>query len=58
MKSEERTLKLGSLPSKPGVYLMKNKQGAIINMGKAKVLRNRVRSYFQHSGYNGRPQFR
>ncbi len=37
---------LGSLPSKPGVYLMKDADGQIIYIGKAKRLRNRVRSYF------------
>lgn len=57
MKNEELTLKLDSLPPKPGVYLMKNKAGAIIYIGKAKVLRNRVRSYFQNSGRDRRRQF-
>ena len=36
------------LPRAPGVYLLKNKKGTIIYVGKAKNLRNRVRSYFQH----------
>jgi excinuclease ABC subunit C len=35
------------LPANPGVYLMKDTQGCVIYVGKAKVLRNRVRSYFQ-----------
>ena len=35
------------LPDKPGVYLMKNSLGEIIYVGKAKVLKNRVRQYFQ-----------
>ncbi len=35
-----------SLPLSPGVYLMKNKQGEIIYVGKAKALKNRVSSYF------------
>jgi excinuclease ABC subunit C len=39
--------KLENLPNKPGVYLMKDKSGRIIYVGKAKSLRNRVRSYFQ-----------
>lgn len=39
--------KLATLPSKPGVYLHKDKSGKIIYVGKAKNLRNRVRSYFQ-----------
>ena len=37
---------LANLPMKPGVYIMKNAQGKIIYIGKAKRLRNRVRSYF------------
>lgn len=37
---------LDNLPHKPGVYVMKNAAGKIIYIGKAKVLRNRVRSYF------------
>ena len=37
------------LPDKPGVYLMKNSLGEIIYVGKAKVLKNRVRQYFQNS---------
>ena len=36
---------------------MKDARGRIIYVGKAKVLRNRVRSYFQESGFDGRPQF-
>jgi len=41
--------KLGHLPDKPGVYLMKDDQGRIIYVGKAIILTNRVRSYFQSS---------
>ena len=37
------------LPTDPGVYLMKDRQGAILYVGKAKNLRNRVRTYF-HAG--------
>lgn len=39
--------RLEDLPMKPGVYLMKDGAGEIIYIGKAKVLKNRVRSYFQ-----------
>lgn len=39
-------LKLSVLPTEPGCYLMKNKDDEIIYVGKAKNLRNRVRSYF------------
>ena len=38
--------KLKTLPSAPGVYFHKNKQGEIIYVGKAAVLKNRVRQYF------------
>ncbi len=38
--------KLADLPVQPGVYLMKDSGGKIIYIGKAKVLRNRVRTYF------------
>jgi excinuclease ABC subunit C len=37
---------LDNLPTKPGVYIMKNASDKIIYIGKAKVLRHRVRSYF------------
>lgn len=43
----------GALPKEPGVYLMKNEAGVIIYIGKAKVLRNRVKSYFNKM--KGRP---
>lgn len=41
--------KLEQLPDKPGCYLHKDASGAIIYIGKAKNLRNRVRQYFQQS---------
>ncbi|EOS58445.1 Excinuclease ABC subunit C [Paenibacillus barengoltzii J12] len=47
--------KLALLPDSPGCYLMKNKDGKIIYVGKAKVLKNRVRSYFTGS-HNGKTQ--
>ncbi len=40
---------LGSLPEKPGCYLMKDETGKIIYVGKAINLRSRVRSYFHES---------
>jgi len=40
---------LKNLPEKPGVYLMKNSLGEVIYVGKAKILKNRVKSYFQNS---------
>ena len=41
--------KVVALPAEPGVYLMKNKDGKIIYIGKAKNLRKRVLSYFRHT---------
>ncbi|WP_392486066.1 excinuclease ABC subunit UvrC [Haloimpatiens sp. FM7315] len=40
---------LKMLPDKPGVYIMKNDVGTVIYVGKAKILKNRVRQYFQNS---------
>src|SRR3989344_59047 len=39
--------KLATLPTTPGVYLFKNAKGGVLYVGKAKSLRNRVRSYFR-----------
>ncbi|NIK78504.1 excinuclease ABC subunit C [Paenibacillus castaneae] len=47
--------KLALLPDQSGCYLMKNSEGVIIYVGKAKVLKNRVRSYFNGS-HNGKTQ--
>ena len=41
--------KLSRLPASPGVYFHKNSAGEIIYVGKAAVLKNRVRQYFQKS---------
>lgn len=47
--NEQIQHKLALLPDEPGCYLMKDKNGTIIYVGKAKVLKNRVRSYFTGS---------
>ncbi|NLM75369.1 MAG: excinuclease ABC subunit UvrC [Clostridiaceae bacterium] len=39
---------LKNLPELPGVYIMKDSDGEVIYVGKAKILKNRVRSYFQY----------
>ncbi|MEJ6400749.1 excinuclease ABC subunit UvrC [Nicoliella lavandulae] len=49
MASEHIENKLKLLPDLPGCYLMKNANGHIIYVGKAKNLKNRVRSYFKSS---------
>lgn len=46
---EDLKLFVSLLPKEPGVYLMKNIADVVIYVGKAKNLRNRVRSYFQNS---------
>jgi len=43
------TEKLKQLPAEPGVYLYKDSAGKIIYVGKAAILKNRVRQYFQKS---------
>jgi len=45
--NENLQRKLNNLPTDPGVYQYKDAKGIIIYVGKAKNLRNRVRSYFQ-----------
>ncbi|WP_338750502.1 excinuclease ABC subunit UvrC [Bacillus sp. FJAT-52991] len=47
--------KLALLPDQPGCYLMKDRHGMVIYVGKAKVLKNRVRSYFTGS-HDGKTQ--
>lgn len=46
--SENIRNSLAVLPEKPGVYLMRNAAGKVIYVGKAVVLKNRVRSYFRN----------
>lgn len=45
-----KTEKIKFFPNEPGVYLMKNRQGTILYVGKAKNLRQRVRQYFVKGG--------
>ena len=44
--------KANSLPSVPGVYIMRDKNGKIIYVGKSRKLKNRVSQYFQQSKKN------
>ena len=48
--------KLESLPRSPGVYIFRNSKRKIIYIGKAKILANRVRSYFRKNYDDGRAQ--
>ena len=53
MENENRIeAQLKVIPTKPGCYLMKDKSGKVIYVGKAINLRNRVRSYFHNSAQN------
>ena len=49
MTKEELREKANDLPLAPGVYLMMDKTGRVIYVGKAKKLKNRVSQYFQDS---------
>ncbi|MGE5306084.1 MAG: excinuclease ABC subunit UvrC [Alphaproteobacteria bacterium] len=49
--------KLANLPVRPGVYLMRDKAGKVIYVGKAKDLRARVRAYFNNSDERSQVQF-
>ena len=47
--NEKIKQKLKTLTTRPGVYIMRNKDGEIIYIGKAKNLKNRVSQYFRNS---------
>ena len=49
--SDKVKAKIAALPDKPGVYLMRNRQGKIIYIGKAASLRSRAGSYFRRSTF-------
>ncbi len=51
------TEKISSFPRRPGVYLFRDASGAVLYVGKAKSLRDRVKSYFV-AGRDDRPQIR
>jgi len=56
---ERLKARLKEVPSEPGCYLMRDGEDRILYIGKAKVLRNRVRSYFQSgSGHGHSPRIR
>jgi excinuclease ABC subunit C len=50
---EQVTQKLTKLPGKPGCYIYRDAKGEVLYVGKALVLKNRVRSYFQESTRHG-----
>ena len=49
MTKDELREKANELPLAPGVYLMMDKSGTVIYVGKAKKLKNRVSQYFQNT---------
>lgn len=51
MKREDLLNQIKSFPDKPGVYMMRDDDGKVIYVGKAKSLKKRVSSYFRHSGF-------
>lgn len=53
--SEKVKARLPTLPDKPGVYFMRDRNGKIIYVGKAASLRSRVRNYFQSSTLSKAP---
>jgi excinuclease ABC subunit C len=55
--SAEFERKLDAIPAEPGVYLLRDKAGKVLYVGKAKSLRSRVRAYFREGG-DGRFQVR
>lgn len=50
MAKNKLEIKLQNLPDSPGVYMFRNRAGKIIYIGKAKSLKNRVKTYFQSAG--------
>jgi excinuclease ABC subunit C len=57
VSEDELTRKLDAIPTEPGVYLLRDRNGKVLYIGKAKSLRPRVRSYFREGG-DGRFQVR
>lgn len=58
MNRSDPIIHLDRYPAKPGVYLMKNVQGRVLYVGKAKHLRRRISSYFKASGRRNSPKTR
>ena len=58
MPTDRVASQLERLPAKPGVYLFHGERGEVLYVGKAKVLRPRVRSYFQAGSSDTRPGIR
>lgn len=55
MDISELREKANALPLKPGVYIMRDKDGTVIYVGKSKLLKNRVSSYF-HGAHNAKTE--
>ena len=46
--------KANTLPLRPGVYIMRAKNGTVIYVGKSRALKNRVSQYFHESAFNAK----
>jgi len=57
LEDDPLSRKLEGIPVEPGVYLLKDRNGKVLYVGKAKLLRSRVRAYFREGG-DGRMQVR
>ena len=55
---DDLTRRLDAIPTDPGVYLLRDRNGKVLYVGKAKSLRSRVRSYFRGDSGDGRFQVR
>ena len=51
-RREELLYKANSLPQRPGVYIMRDKSGKVIYVGKSRSLKNRVSQYFHESAHH------
>jgi excinuclease ABC subunit C len=56
MKNDPLVAKLADLPRSPGCYLFKDRQGKVLYVGKAKVLRQRVKSYFGRGPHDAKTE--
>ena len=56
IKTAELLEKANMLPLRPGVYIMRDRSGRVIYVGKSRKLKNRVSQYFQASAKNAKTE--